>query len=153
MNKRIVPRWQSLGFKLLVLVLAMSGFAQMPIFKRYYIADIPGLGWLAQFYTTHIVHYIAAIIFLALIFYYLSRYFLEWNKNYHLRLSAWPRLSLFAIIIITGALRVAKNLPDVHFGPTTTMLLDWIHLFAVIVLGLTALITWLARRSPYLLSR
>ena len=29
-----------------VFFLALSGFGQMPIFKRYYIADIPGLGWL-----------------------------------------------------------------------------------------------------------
>jgi len=29
-----------------VIFLVLSGFGQMPIFKRYYIADIPGLGWL-----------------------------------------------------------------------------------------------------------
>ena len=37
--------------------LTLSGFGQMPIFKRYYIADIPGLGWLAKFYITHYIHY------------------------------------------------------------------------------------------------
>jgi hypothetical protein len=40
-----------------VLFLTLSGFGQMPIFKRYYIADIPGFGWLAQFYVTHYIHY------------------------------------------------------------------------------------------------
>ena len=29
-----------------VFFLTLTGFGQMPIFKRYYIADIPGLGWL-----------------------------------------------------------------------------------------------------------
>jgi hypothetical protein len=50
-------------------------------------------------------------------------------------------------------MRVAKNLPDVHFSPTTTMLLDWIHLFAVIVLGLTALGLRLAGRGGYFIRR
>ena len=31
-----------------VFFLTLTGFGQMPIFKRYYIADIPGLGWLAD---------------------------------------------------------------------------------------------------------
>lgn len=148
-----VSFWYRLGVKLLVAVLAVSGFAQMPIFKRYYIADIPGLGWLAQFYTTHIVHYVAAAIFLALVGYVLARYFLQWKRDFRLRSSAWPRLFLFAVIIGTGALRVAKNLPDVHFDPTTTMLLDWVHLFAVIILGLVALPIWIVRRSGYLQPR
>lgn len=144
--------WPRLGFKLLVAVLAVSGFAQMPIFKRYYIADVPGLGWLAQFYTTHILHYIAAIIFLAVVAYYVGRYIWQWRWQFSLRPSAWPRVALFAVIIATGGLRVAKNLPDVHFDPTTTMLLDWVHLFAVIGLGLVALPLWLLRRNAYLRS-
>jgi len=38
--------------------LVLTGFGQMPVFKRYYIADIPGLGWLAQFFVTHYMHYL-----------------------------------------------------------------------------------------------
>lgn len=52
-----------------VLLLALTGFGQMPVFKRYYIADIPGLGWLARFYITHAIHYITAAIFLGIIGY------------------------------------------------------------------------------------
>ena len=153
MNKRVLPLWQGVFFKILVLVLAVSGLAQMPIFKRYYIADIPGLGWLAQFYVTHLVHYVAAVLFLALVGYFLGRYVFEWRLSGRLRPGAWVRVFLFAVIIGTGAMRVAKNLPDVHFSPTTTMLLDWIHLFAVIVLGLTALGLRLAGRGGYFIRR
>ena len=46
--------------------LVLTGFGQMPIFKRYYIADIPGLGWLAQFYVTHYLHYLGGAIILLL---------------------------------------------------------------------------------------
>ena len=45
-------------YLLTVLLLTLTGFGQMPIFKRYYIADIPGFGWLAQFYVTHYIHYL-----------------------------------------------------------------------------------------------
>lgn len=64
MRKRLY--WVTLFF------ITLSGFAQMPIFKRYYIADIPGLGWLAQFYITHLIHYICATILIGLIFYVLT---------------------------------------------------------------------------------
>jgi hypothetical protein len=58
----------------LLLFMALSGFGQMPIFKRYYIADFPGLGWLAQFYVTHYIHYVGAAALLAIGAYYLARY-------------------------------------------------------------------------------
>ena len=34
-------------------VMAFTGFGQMPIFKRYHVSDIPGMGWSADFYLTH----------------------------------------------------------------------------------------------------
>ncbi len=49
-------------YLLLLFVMGLTGFGQMPIFKRYYIADIPGLAWLADFYATHYIHYIGAVI-------------------------------------------------------------------------------------------
>ena len=64
-----------------VFVLAVTGFGQMPIYKRYYIADLPGLGWLADFYITHYLHYIAAAIFFALITYSIILYFLQRSER------------------------------------------------------------------------
>jgi len=58
-------------YVLTLFFITLSGFGQMPIFKRYYIADIPGLGWLAQFYVTHIIHYAAASVLIALVLYIL----------------------------------------------------------------------------------
>ena len=69
----------------LLLFMALSGFGQMPIFKRYYIADLPGLGWLAQFYVTHYIHYVGAAALLAIGAYYLTRYLVAERsrmKNY-----------------------------------------------------------------------
>jgi hypothetical protein len=62
---------RTVGYVYLITVffLTLTGFGQMPIFKRYYIADIPGFGWLAQFYVTHYIHYLGAILILALVTY------------------------------------------------------------------------------------
>ena len=44
------------------IMLAFTGFGQMPLYKRYYIADIPGMAWSADFYITHLLHYIFSIL-------------------------------------------------------------------------------------------
>ena len=49
--------------------LVLTGFGQMPVYKRYYISDIPGLDWLSQFYITHVMHYIASFVLIALAVY------------------------------------------------------------------------------------
>ena len=43
-------------YGLVMFFLVLSGFGQMPIYKRYYLADIPGLKWASDFYITHYVY-------------------------------------------------------------------------------------------------
>jgi hypothetical protein len=58
-NKTALPRdlktlrWL---YVLLLIMMGFAGFEQMPIFKRYYISDIPALGWSSDFYFTHAIH-------------------------------------------------------------------------------------------------
>lgn len=118
--------------------LAISGVAQMPIFKRYYIADVPGLGWTADYYFTHKMHYVAAAVLL----FWLARRLLSEGVS---SLGA-GRLTLLAVLVATGVPRVLKNMPDVSFSPTATMLIDWSHLAAAMALGITALVMLVKRR-------
>lgn len=130
--------------------LAVTGAAQMPIFKRYYVADVPGLGWLADYYLTHTLHYLAAAVFLGLAAYWAGRFVFArgWRLTPTGRLRFWA----VAVVAATGALRVLKNSPDIWYGPTVVMLVDWIHLGAAVLLGLFALAA-LRRREPYLVSQ
>lgn len=121
-----------------VAVLAISGIAQMPIFKRYYVADIPGLGWTADYFFTHKMHYVAAAVLL----FWLARRLLAEGVS---SLGA-GRLALLGALIATGIPRVMKNMPDVSFSPTATMLIDWSHLAAAMALGIAALAMLLKRR-------
>ncbi|MBI4806315.1 MAG: FeS-binding protein [Desulfovibrio sp.] len=127
-------------YRLVVAVLAVSGVAQMPIFKRYYIADIPGLGWTADFIFTHRLHYLAAA---ALLFWLARRIVLSGASSI-----GEGRLALLLALIATGVPRMLKNLPDVSFSPTATMLIDWTHLGAAMALGLTAL-AMVFKRHPH----
>lgn len=113
-------------------LMAFTGFGQMPIFKRYYISDIPGMAWSADFYFTHYLHYIGAILLLGLIGYATVDFLLSGRGTTRLRASAYVRIALLAGIVLTGILRVMKNLPDVTFSPTFTLVIDISHLGFVI---------------------
>jgi hypothetical protein len=115
-------------FVLLFACLAFTGVGQMPIFKRYYIADIPGLGWSGNFYLTHTIHYLGAFLLLALAAYMITHYILTLRKGYSLSLPGLIRSLFLAALILTGVVRVLKNLPQVTFSPSLTMFIDISHL-------------------------
>jgi hypothetical protein len=121
-------KWLKKFYILLFTVLAFTGFGQMPVFKRYYIADIPGMGWTADFYITHYIHYIGAILLLGLVAYCILDYFLTGRREFSLTGSAYVRILLLGGIVITGIFRVLKNLPDVVFSPGFTLFIDISHL-------------------------
>ena len=153
-DKAIFPelRWMKYCCCFLVAGLAVTGFAQMPIFKRYYIADLPGLGWLAQFYVTHTLHYIAAVFLLAFACYIGLVYLLALRGESCLTWPARISITLLTAAIATGAFRVLKNLPDVVFSPGFTMFIDISHLvFAMALLGFGA--GAMAARQPWLAKR
>ncbi len=112
-------------------LLALTGFAQMPIFKRYYIADIPGLGWLAQFYLTHLMHYVLAALLLGIVAYTVLDFFLDRSKARRLTASGWLRAVILAGLVITGGLRVIKNFSGVYMPAGWIVSLDMLHLALV----------------------
>ena len=137
----LVPAWQKMLYRLGMFALLITGLAQMPIFKRYYIADIPGLEWTANYAFTHVAHYGLAIAMLFFCFYLAGRFMTEWRKRYSLTTPGRIKTVLLAGILITGLARVLKNQPDFFFSPTTTMVIDWTHLGLVMVLGVVAAVT------------
>lgn len=107
--------------------LTLSGFAQMPIFKRYYVADIPGLGWLAQFYVTHIIHYFFAAVFIAYITFAVFDYFLSREKGLS-GPAAYLKWAAFIGLLVTGVLMVIKNFQGTPFSHAAIIGLDILHL-------------------------
>ena len=144
--------WVKPAYLLLVVILAVTGFSQMPIMKRYYIADIPGFGWLAEYYVTHLIHYIGAALLLFLLTYSLLVYLSLDRKIFRPTLIAKIRSIVLIVLVVTGIFRVLKNLPDISFSPNFTLGIDITHLILamlLIVAGLFAIITrscWLRQR-------
>jgi hypothetical protein len=149
-GSRRILRWL---YVLTLIVMGFTGFGQMPIFKRYYIADIPGMGWAAKFYLTHYIHYLGAIFLLGLMAYVILDYILSGRKKVSLTASAYVRIALLGGIVGTGIFRVMKNLPDVVFSPGFTLFIDISHLGFMMVYLFSAIFFliiksgWVVRKS------
>ena len=123
-------------YSITLFFIVLSGFAQMPVFKRYYIADIPGLGWLAEFYITHIMHYIAAIVLIAFVIYVLFDFILSKSGLNTITRTGYFKICVLAGLIVSGLLMVVKNLPNIYFNHNAIIFLDLFHLsFCMILLG------------------
>ncbi|MCA1793723.1 MAG: hypothetical protein ABR534_11305 [Desulfotignum sp.] len=158
-------------YGLILFFIALSGFAQMPVFDRYYVSDIPGLAWLAQFYVTHVIHYIMAALLLGFCVYVAVDFFLgrrsfagasmverksvgarrseDIRKSivFRITFSGMVKIVSLAGLILTGCFMVVKNLPDVYFSHGVVIGLDLLHLlFCMVLLGATAY-TWIRGKS------
>jgi hypothetical protein len=149
-SSSLAPRWQKRLFTVSVIALVVSGLGQMPLFKRYYIADIPGLGWTADFFIQHVVHYAAAGMFLFLVTFWATGFLRHHLFAYRLTLWGWLRIGSLSLLIGSGFFRILKNLPQWSFSPEATMLIGWAHLAAAMIFGLLALGARLVGNSSYL---
>lgn len=111
-----------------IFFLTLTGFGQMPIFKRYYIADIPGLGWLAEFFVTHYIHYLGAILILGLAVYLIMDYLVLSRKTGKMTATGYVRSVLLAGILVSGILLVVRNLSGSNFPAGFIIFLDLSHL-------------------------
>ena len=100
-----------------IFTLVFSGFGQMPIFKRYYLADIPGLAWTADFYVTLVIHYLAATVFIGLTVYYLLFHLLNKDLFAGMNTKRWVRGFLFLALLSTGIILMFRNLRWFHIPP------------------------------------
>ena len=128
MPKPLFPVWQKRLTLVAALGLALTGMGQMPIFSRYYIADIPGLGWLGHYQTTAALHLAlgAALVFL------LTSYAASWlaagASRPGLTTAGKWRVGLYSAIALTGVVRVMQNGSWAMVGPMQVRYLDWLHL-------------------------
>jgi len=152
MNKDTLKRMPSKNplkyvYPALILLLTLSGVAQMPIFKRYYIADIPGLGWLAEFYVTHSLHYLGAVLLIGSAAYVLTDFLLSRRKTLQLTPTGWMQSILLGGILLSGAFLVLRNLAGFWFPPGMIIVMNLSHLAGVMLFLMTALYGLLFKKS------
>ncbi|MBT8372979.1 MAG: hypothetical protein HKO68_11830 [Desulfobacterales bacterium] len=120
-------------------ILTLTGFGQMPIFKRYYVADIPGLGWLAEFFITHYIHYLGAIFFLGFAAYMIIDYLALIRKSRQMTTTGYIRSVLLAGIVGSGIFLVIRNLSGSTLSSGFIIFLDLCHLGLVMAFLLVSL--------------
>jgi len=152
MHESMHPPWIRIAFALTLFLSTLTGFAQMPIFKRYYIADLPGLGWLAEFYITFALHYVSATALIAIGSYLVVHYLLMGRKEVRISPFGSIRTILLGLILATGVLLVFRNLPGYRYSPEFVVALDFSHLGLVVVFLIVTLVgrlmgkRWVAER-------
>ncbi|MDY6790057.1 MAG: hypothetical protein SWH54_02195 [Thermodesulfobacteriota bacterium] len=136
-------------YRATIFFLVLTGFGNMPIFKRYYIADIPGLGWLAEYYVTLYIHYLFAILLIGIISYIIIEYLVLRRKKIKITLSGYIRGSVVAGLLITGILLVIRNHEVSGFAPGFIIFLYLCHLTLVMVLLMTGLVSVIFNKKWY----
>jgi len=139
-------RWVNILYTLTLVFMALTGFGQMPIYNRYYMSDIPGLDWLADFYITRNIHYIGAVILLGLAFYVASSFILSKRKQIRLTANGRVRAVLLSAIVVSGALIVIKNFPYIHFSDGFIIGLNLFHLAGVMAFLVTNLVCRITKK-------
>ncbi|MBM4339666.1 MAG: copper ion binding protein [Deltaproteobacteria bacterium] len=153
------------------LLLIFSGFGELPMYKRYMVTQIPGMGWAGDFFINLKIHYLSGIVFVSVMVFHAI--FHGWlghqgliPKKGDIKASLITILSMFGfgkepkshkylpeqrlayaylggiglVLVLTGAVKVIKNLPGVFLSPTLITSMTLIHTFATIffLLGVLA---------------
>lgn len=95
------------------IVLLFTGLGCLPLYKRYYIADIPGFGWTADFYTVTVVHYIASIFFVSTVVFHIFYHGLR--KDFSLLPKKGDLIN--SIKVIGAMLGIGKEPPSEKYLP------------------------------------
>ena len=110
-----------------IFIAIFTGFGNMPLYKRYYIADIPGMHWSGDFYLNMMVHYIAgALVLMATIYFAIT--FLTSPRRMKLSVLGKVRSVFLGLALFSGGLMALKNLPGVRFDLAMQMAGTFFHL-------------------------
>jgi hypothetical protein len=134
-------------YSITIFFLALTGFGQMPIFKRYYVADIPYLEWLAKFYVTNAVHSTAAIILMTLTFYIIFDIVFRKNKTLNITPAGYAKIFMLFVMMVTGILIMIKNFTGTPFSVNFIIILDLVHIIFCMALLIYSLHTFLTKQK------
>jgi len=152
-------------------ILIFSGFGELPMYKRFMVTEIPGLGWAGDFFINLKIHYLAGIVFVSvMVFHAIYHGWLGHQgllpKKGDVKASLITLFSMFGlgkepqsdkylaeqrlayaylggvglILVLTGIVKVIKNLPGVYLPPGLITAMTLTHTFATIffLLGVMA---------------
>jgi hypothetical protein len=129
--------WLTWLFGIILALAAFTGFGNMPLYRRYYIADLPGFAWTGDFFSNLYVHYSIGAVLVALSTYVGIQYMTVMRRDQRLTLSGFARAITLAMVLVSGFIMVLKNLPDTMIPFPWVAVLTLGHMaFAVLTLVL-----------------
>jgi len=149
MKTRPYPRWISRTFILSMAALGFTGMLQMPLAKRYALTEVPGMAWTGDFYLVHRLHYVFAAVLLFVVAVAAVNWWLGWRDRLALTRLGLARAAVLAGLLVSGGLRVYRNLPNVTLPPEAILAIEWTHLVLAMVMGGLALAALLRGVSAY----
>jgi hypothetical protein len=153
MQARPYPAWISRLFIFSVAMLAATGMMQMPLAHRYFITEIPGMAWTGDFFLVHRLHYLFAALLLFVVGLAAVNWLLEWRDRLALTPLGAVRAAIVGGLVVSGGLRVYRNLPGVTLDPVMVVSIEWVHLVLFMALGAAALVAVFRRASAYAVRR
>lgn len=145
MPRPLFPRWQKRLILAAALGLALTGMGQMPIFSRYYIADLPGLGWLGNYQTTAALHLALGAALVFALCAYAASWLAAGSGRPALTTAGKWRVGLYGALALTGVVRVLQNGDWAMVAPMQVRYLDWLHL--ALAMGLLAFALTAGRKA------
>lgn len=122
-----------------IAVSTFSGFGNMPLYGRYYVADIPGLGWSRNFYINLYIHYLSGAAILMVSTYAVFMYLQRRHRDVRLTTSGTLRSLALGLTLLTGVLAAVKNLAFINLPHGGLMVLAFAHLGGVMIFILLSL--------------
>lgn len=153
MKARPYSHWISRAYLVAMTMLAFTGMMQMPLAKRYYLTDIPGMAWTGDFYFTHKLHYLFGALLLFVAGMVAIHWLLEWKDKLVLTPLGRARAAVLGVLIVSGGLRVYRNFPDVTLSPAAVVTIEWVHLVSAMIMGGLAMAALVKRSSPWVRMR
>ena len=135
-------------YAIAVVILLFTGFGNMPLWGRYYIADIPGLKWSGDFLVNLQIHLFVGAVLLGLIIYLLIYYLNVRPRGMGLTRSGLTRAVLLMLATLSGVFLGIRNLSGIQFAFEIQVGLVFFHM-ATAVAFISASIVCLFTRSRW----
>lgn len=160
-----INRFIHWGTAISIILLIISGMGQLPVYKRYYITELPGGEWLGSFFEMLDLHYLAAAMLIFVVSFHLVYHGMRKEfdifpkkgdvKESYLIIKAMitggkeppadkylaeQRLAYFFIgvnvlvLILTGMVKVIKNLEGTNLPETLISVSTHLHNLATVLL-------------------
>lgn len=153
MKARPYSPWISRVFIFAMAALSFTGMMQMPLAKRYFLVEVPGMAWTGDFFFVHMLHYVFAALLLFVVGLVSVNWLLEWKDSLRLTPLGVVRAGVLGGLIVSGGFRVYRNLPDVTLHPAFVVTIEWVHFSLFMVMGVLALAALVRKASAYAVSR